>query len=81
MIGLPGPSTATRRRGRSTTTDEWVVFSLETEEQVTKAGWSWAYYNCGRLRWYGLCDEDWVKKCMEYRFEGRRPVGRPKGHG
>ena len=23
-------------------------------------------------------DEDWVKKCMEYRFEGRRPVGRPR---
>ena len=20
-------------------------------------------------------DEDWVKKCMEYRVEGRRPVG------
>ena len=24
------------------------------------------------------CDEDWVKKCMEYRVEGRRPVGRTK---
>ena len=24
------------------------------------------------------CDEDWVKKCMEYRVEGRRPVGRPR---
>ena len=23
-------------------------------------------------------DEDWVKKCMEFRFEGRRPVGRSK---
>ena len=23
------------------------------------------------------CDEDWVKKCMEYRVEGRRPFGRP----
>ena len=22
-------------------------------------------------------DEDWVKKCMEYIVEGRRPVGRP----
>ena len=22
-------------------------------------------------------DEDWVKKCMEYRVEGRRLVGRP----
>ena len=23
-------------------------------------------------------DEDWVKKCMEYRVKGRRPVGRPR---
>ena len=23
-------------------------------------------------------DEDWVKKCLEYRVEGRRPVGRPR---
>ena len=23
-------------------------------------------------------DKDWVKKCMEYRVEGRRPVGRPR---
>ena len=23
-------------------------------------------------------NEDWVKKCMEYRVEGRRPVGRPR---
>ena len=23
-------------------------------------------------------DEDWMKKCMEYRVEGRRPVGRPR---
>ena len=36
----------------------------------------------GRLRWYGPVmrngDEDWMKKCMEYRVEGRRPVGRPR---
>ena len=36
----------------------------------------------GRLRWYGHVmrkgDEDWVKKCMEYIVEGRRPVGRPR---
>ena len=36
----------------------------------------------GRLRWYGHVmrkgDEDWVKKCMEFRVECRRPVGRPK---
>ena len=34
----------------------------------------------GRLRWHGHVmrkgDEDWVKKCMEYGVEGRRPVGR-----
>ena len=24
------------------------------------------------------CDEDVVKKCMEIRIEGRRPVGRPR---
>ena len=23
-------------------------------------------------------DKDWVKKWMEYRVEGRRPVGRPR---
>ena len=36
----------------------------------------------GRLRWYGhvikKSDEDWVKKCMEFGVEGRRPVGRPR---
>ena len=36
----------------------------------------------GRLRWYGhvitKSDEDWLKKCMEYRVEGRRPLGRPR---
>ena len=36
----------------------------------------------GRLIWYGHVmrkgDEDWVKKCLEYRVEGRRPVGRPR---
>ena len=36
----------------------------------------------GRLRWYGhvmmKSDEDWVKKCVEYRVEGRIPVGRPR---
>ena len=34
----------------------------------------------GRLRWYGHVMrknyEDWVKKCMEFRVEGRSPVGR-----
>ena len=24
------------------------------------------------------CDEDWVKKCMEFREKSRRPVGRPR---
>ena len=35
-----------------------------------------------RLRWYGHVmrknDEDWMKKCMKFRVEGRRPVGRPR---
>ena len=34
----------------------------------------------GRLRWYGHVmrkSEDWVNKCMEFRVEGRRPVGSP----
>ena len=35
----------------------------------------------GRLRWYGhvtrKSDENWMKKCMEYRVKGRRPVRRP----
>ena len=39
------------------------------------------FIRSGRLRWYGhvmrKCDEDWVKKCMDYRSEGGRPVGRP----
>ena len=36
----------------------------------------------GRLRWYGHVmrkrDDDWVKKCMEFRVEGRRQVGIPR---
>ena len=39
------------------------------------------FIRSGRLRWYGHVmrkgNEDWVKKCMEYRVEGRIPVGRP----
>jgi len=35
-----------------------------------------------RLRWYGHVlrkdDDDWVKKCMEYKVEGPRPRGRQK---
>ena len=35
-----------------------------------------------RLRWYGHVlrkeDNDWVKKCMEYKVEGTRTRGRPK---
>ena len=41
-----------------------------------------AFIRSGRLRRYGHVmrkgDEDWVKKCMEYRVEGRRPVKRPR---
>ena len=40
------------------------------------------FIRSGRLRWYGHVmrknDEDWVKKCMEFRVEGRRSVGRPR---
>ena len=40
------------------------------------------FISSDRLRWYGHVmrkgDEDWVKKYMEYRVEGRRPVGRPR---
>ena len=36
----------------------------------------------GRLRWYEhvmrKSDEVWVMKCMEFRVEGRRPIGRPR---
>ena len=40
------------------------------------------FISSGRLRWHGLVmrkgANDWVKKCMEFRVEGRRPVGRPR---
>ena len=36
----------------------------------------------GRLRWYvhvmRKSDKDWVKKCMEFRIECRRPIRRPR---
>ena len=36
----------------------------------------------GSLGWYGHVmrkgDDDWVYKCMDYRVEGRMPVGRPR---
>ena len=36
----------------------------------------------GRLRWYGhvmrKTDENWAKKCIEFRVEGKRPVGIPR---
>ena len=41
-----------------------------------------AVIRSGRMRWYGHVmrkgDEDWVRKCMEFRVEGRRLVGRPR---
>ena len=40
------------------------------------------FIRSGRLIWYGHVmrkgDEAWVKKCMEYRAEGRRAIGRPR---
>ena len=42
------------------------------------------FIRSGRLRWYGHVmrkgDEDWVKKCMEYRVEGRRPLEDQERH-
>ena len=35
-------------------------------------------FRSGRLRWYGHVMRNCVKKCMEFRVEGRRPVGRPR---
>ena len=36
----------------------------------------------GRLRWYGYVmmksDENWLKKCTEYRVENRRQVRQPR---
>ena len=54
-----------------------------TNEELRRlVGGSTTFIRSGRLRWYGHVmrkgDEDWVKKCMEYRVEGRRPVGRPR---
>ena len=75
---MSDPSTATRRRGRSTTTTTTneELRRLDRVEPIT------TFIRSGRLRWYGHVmrkgDEDWVKKCMEYRVEGRRPVGRPR---
>ena len=43
------------------------------------------FIRSGRLRWYGHVmrkgDEDWVKKCMEYRVEGRRLFEELERHG
>ena len=55
-----------------------------TSEEMRKVGVEsiTTVIRSGRLRWYGhvmkKSDEDWVKKCMEYKVEGRRPVGRPR---
>ena len=41
-----------------------------------------AVIRSSRLRWYGHLmrknDEDWMKKCIEFRVEDRRPVERPR---
>ena len=54
----------------------FIISELVGVEPIT------TFIRSGRLRWYGHVmrkgDEDWVKKCMEYRVEGRRPVGRPR---
>ena len=52
-----------------------------TSEELRKVGVQpiTTVIRSGRLRWYGHVmrkSEDWVKKLMEFRVEGRRPVGR-----
>ena len=68
--------------------DRCVVSHWKTEGQMKNwEGWlelslSQFFIRSGRLRWYGHVmrkgDEDWMKKCMKFRVEGRRPVGRPR---
>ena len=41
-----------------------------------RAGMQMIRWICGQV--IRKSDEDWVKKCMEFRVEGRRPVGRPR---
>ena len=36
------------------------------------------FIRSGRLRWYGHVMRKDNEDCMEYRVEGRRPVGRPR---
>ena len=57
------------------TNEKWIrVVGVEPKTTVIRSS---------RLRWYGHVmrkhDEDWVKKCMEFRVEGKRPFGRPRG--
>ena len=64
--------------------DVWYLIERTNEELRRMVGVEpiTTFIRDGRLRWCGHVmrkgDEDWVKKCMEYRVEGRRPVGRPR---
>ena len=75
------PLYSTRRRPTSTGA---VHKSVTCEELRRLVGVEpiTTFIRSGRLRWYGHMmrkgDEDWVKKCMEHRVEGRRPIGRPR---
>ena len=58
--------------------DVWYLIERTNEELRRLVGVEpiTTFIRSGRLRWYGHVlrkgDEDWVKKCMEYRVEGRR---------
>ena len=65
--------------------DGCVVFPWKTSEDLEKllgVQHIATVIRSGRLRWYGHVMRkhyvNWVKKSMEYRIEGRRPVGRPR---
>ena len=62
-----------RQKDRSFSEELRKLVGVETITTVIRSG---------GLRWYGHAmrksDEEGVYKCMKYRFEGRRPVGRPR---
>ena len=64
---------------------KYILITIRTNEELRRlVGVEpiTTFIRSGRLKWYGHLkrkgNEDWVKKCMEYRVEGRRPIGRPR---
>ena len=55
---------------------------MKNREGWLKLSLSQLFIRSGRLRWYGHVmrknNEDWVRKCMEFRVGDRRPVERPR---